>query len=184
MSSLRVAGVSALVACVVVLTAAAWLDARAPVTIMVAAVDQEPLRVSIAGAVATPGVVTVASGARLADVTEAAGGLRDDADTSGLNLAGRVGDGEHIVIPSRSQSGDAPVVRGAVAVDAALDLNVATAAELEALPGIGEVLAARIVAYREAYGPFASIDELTAVEGISPRLVEELRPHVTVGGGG
>jgi len=182
MSSVRVVVTSALIACVVGLAVVAWLDARAPVMIAITPLAEGPMRVSVAGAVATPGVVTLPPDARLIDAAEAAGGLSPDADVSGLNLAGQVGDGEHIVIPSRNRAGETPA--SAAPAVTALDLNVATAAELEALPGIGEVLAGRIVAHREEHGPFASIDELAQVEGVTPRLVEELRPLVTVGGDG
>ncbi|HVL26174.1 MAG TPA: ComEA family DNA-binding protein [Thermomicrobiales bacterium] len=175
---------SALVACIVVLAAMAWFDRAAPIAISVTPLAAEPMRVSVTGAVATPGIVTVDPGARLQDVANAAGGFTGDADVAALNMAGRVGDGEHIDVP-RLTTADADVATSAPATDGnPLDLNHATASELEELPGIGEVLAARIVDYREEHGVFASIDELILVDGISPRLLEKLRPLITVTNGG
>lgn len=186
MTPLRTLVGSALVACIVVLAAMAWFDRAAPIAISVAPLAAEPMRVSVTGAVATPGIVTVNPGARLQDVANAAGGFTGDADVAALNMAGRVGDGEHIDVP-RLTTADAEVAvaTSAPATDGKpLDLNHATASELEELPGIGEVLAARIVDYRETHGAFASIDELVLVDGISPRLLEELRPLITVTNGG
>ena len=183
MTSLRVALASAVVACVVVLVIVAWTDARTPVTISVSALPESPVHVSMAGAIATPGVVVLGPDSRLADAIEAAGGLRADADVSGLNLAGRVGDGEHIVIPVGAAGNAGPSGTDVRVEPGRIDLNVATASELEALPGIGEVLAARIVAYRESHGSFATVDDLAKVEGISTGMLEELRPLVTVSDG-
>jgi competence protein ComEA len=184
MTSFRVALASSVVACIVVLAVLAWADARTPVTISIDALPSSPVHVSMAGAVATPGIVVVGPESRLADAVAAAGGLRDDADVSGLNLAGRVGDGEHIVIPVVAGVNTTPTGTEARIDSGPIDINVATAAELETLPGIGEVLAARIVTYRETHGPFATIDDLTQVEGISTGLLDDLRPLVRVTNGG
>lgn len=186
MTSLRVGLTSAVVACIVVLAVMAWVDARTPVTVRVSALPPGAVRVSLAGAVATPGVVIIDPDGRLGDAIAAAGGLRADADVSGLNLAGRVGDGEHIIIPAVAGTNAGPEAAAASNADTGglIDVNVATATELESLPGIGEVLAARIVAYREAHGPFTTIEDLTEVEGISSGLLDELRPLVTVTNGG
>lgn len=80
------------------------------------------------------------------------------------------------------QAGALPVTNGGAAATAAarVDLNHATAAQLDALPGIGPVLAGRIAEYRSHHGPFANADELLAVRGIGPRLLERLRPCVSV----
>jgi competence protein ComEA len=176
---------SGLVTFVVVIALVLWRDHSVPVAITIAPLPEASIRVSVTGAVATPGVVTVGAGARLGDVAAAAGGFTADADFSGLNLAGRVGDGEHVVIPRLATAGtqEADAGHGTSAIGL-LDLNVATSADLEQLPGIGEVLAARIVDYREEHGPYAAVDDLVYVDGISPRLLEELRPLITVGHGG
>lgn len=155
--------------------------------------------VDVRGAVASPGVVRLPAAARVADALAASGGLSDDADVSRLNLAARLADGQRLVIPSLATAAampptppptrataspeTAPISGTSTAVATRLvNINTATAAELEALPGIGQVLAGRIVAYRDANGPFRGVDQLTEVEGISPKLVERLRPLVTVGG--
>jgi competence protein ComEA len=186
MSPLRVIFGSALVAFIAVFAVMAWMDRAAPVSITIEPLPPEPIRVAVSGAVATPGVVTVPAGSRLSDIANAAGGLTADADTSALNLAGRVGDGEHVVIPriASANATGVPVLGANTSENAApLDLNLASVDELEMLPGIGEVLAGRIVAYRDEHGPFASVNDLALVEGISERLLEDLLPLVTVSDG-
>ena len=106
--------------------------------------------VSVVGLVARPGLVTLPSGARVADAVEAAGGFLPEADPASVNLAAVVADGEQIAV---GVPGRRPPGQGAVALRRAggpVDLNTATAAELDALPGIGPVLAQRIVDYRDA----------------------------------
>lgn len=153
--------------------------------------------VDVRGGVATPGVVSLPASARVADAVAASGGLRVDADVSQLNLAARLADGQRLVIPTGppvapSAATASPTValteQSALRLPATsapigpLNINTASVEELKALPGIGDVLAGRIVDYRVANGPFRSIDQLGEVKGISPKLVEALRPLVTVGG--
>jgi competence protein ComEA len=135
--------------------------------------------VSVVGLVARPGLVTVPSGARVADAIEAAGGLLPEADPASVNLAAVVADGQQIAVGVLG----APADVGAQTPSSSggpLDLNTATAAELDTLPGIGPVLAERIVAYRTAEGPFRSVDELDDVPGIGPAIAAELAELVTV----
>jgi competence protein ComEA len=135
--------------------------------------------VDVVGAVAVPGVVRLPQGARVVDAITAAGGATADAQVSALNLARVLADGEQIVVP---RPGEQPTGAEAVAgadADATVDLNTADAADLDALPGIGPVLADRIVAHRQD-GPFASVDELADVAGIGPTLLERLRDLVRV----
>ena len=159
-----------------------------------------PVVVSVVGLVRTPGLVTLAPGARIADALEAAGGAVDGADTIGLNMARPLGDGEQIVVglaPFSGQptalgssvaSGSAPIpgapapVSGSVKPKAGevLDLNTATVAQLDALPGVGPVTAAAIVAWRQANGKFTSVDQLADVDGIGPARLEKLRALVRV----
>lgn len=144
--------------------------------------------VHVAGAVAAPGIVVVAPGARVVDAVAAAGGLADDADVTAINLARPVADGEMILVPLPGE--EVPVALGGGPAPAAggtdeggpglVDVNRATAAELDELPGIGPVLAERIVAWREDTGPFASVDDLVSVPGIGPATLEELRDSATV----
>lgn len=121
-----------------------------------------PMLVQVSGAVAQPGLVEVPPGSRVADAVDAAGGLTESADLAGVNLARPAADGEHVHVPTagESQAGEGPV-----------SINTAPAAELEELPGVGPVLAARIVADREANGPFASLDDAQRVSGVGPALV-------------
>jgi competence protein ComEA len=145
--------------------------------------------VHVAGAVGTPGIVVVAPGARVVDAVAAAGGLAAEADVTAVNLARPVTDGEMILVPVPGQQvpaaagggpGPGAVADGGSGASGLVDVNRATAGELEQLPGIGPVLAERIVAWREDTGPFASVDDLAAVPGIGPATLEELRDSATV----
>jgi competence protein ComEA len=142
-----------------------------------------PVIVDVAGWVRTPGVYEFSSGDRIVDAIARAGGARRGADLAALNLAAPLVDGTQILVP---REGEAPPARGvgAVATGGAagglVNINTASATELEALPGIGEVLAATIVAYRDEHGPFASVDQLEDVSGIGPSTLEELRDLVTI----
>lgn len=145
------------------------------------------LTVHVTGAVATPGVLMLPAGARVADAVRAAGGLTGDADPGGLNLARPVSDGEQIVVPvvalpgSASRWGEPPRAAGATTADGRIDLNRATAGELEELPGVGPVLAERIVAYRAEHGPFTEVGQLREVSGIGERTFQSLAELVAVG---
>ena len=134
--------------------------------------------VDVVGAVAAPGVVRLPDGSRVVDAVASAGGATAEANLSALNLARVLVDGEQIVVP---RPGDAPTSTGSgdAPRDGLVDLNTADAAALDALPGIGPVLAARIVDHR-ADGPFTSVDELGDVSGIGPTLLERLRDLVRV----
>lgn len=143
--------------------------------------------VHVAGAVASPGVVTLPAGSRVADALEAAGGATADADTDQLNLARVLVDGEQVRVPRQgedSSTWEAPPgpaqEAGAGSTGGLVNINTASATELQSLPGIGEALAQRIVDYREANGPFTSIDELTEVSGIGQAKLEALREEVTL----
>jgi competence protein ComEA len=139
--------------------------------------------VSVVGQVARPGLVTLPSRARVADAVEAAGGLLPDADPASVNLAQVVTDGEQIVVGlpgTRGDGGGAGVSSpGGSASGGLVDLNSASAGELDALPGIGPVLAQRIVDHRNRHGPFRSVDELDDVPGIGPAIATELAELVT-----
>ncbi len=128
-------------------------------------VDQ--VRVQVAGAVLQPGVVTVAPGARVADAVALAGGVTSDADTTAVNMARRVVDEDQIVVPRLGDS----------TASALVDLNRASAKELEALPGVGAVTAQRIMDARAAR-PFASSDNLVARKLVSARVYAGIRDLV------
>jgi competence protein ComEA len=140
--------------------------------------------VHVVGQVADPGLVTLRPGARVADALEGAGGPNRDADLASLNLARTVVDGEQIYVPADGEvapgpAGTAPA-GAAAGAGGVVDLNSADAAALDALPGIGPVLAERIVAWRTDNGPFTSVDELTEVSGIGPAVLGKLRDSVRV----
>lgn len=140
--------------------------------------------VDVAGAVRRPGVYELSAGERVIDAIELAGGPTPKGDTSALNLAAPLVDGIQILVPvagggGASGGGSAPVAGGA-APGGLVNINTADAATLETLNGIGEVLAAAIIAYRDEHGPFPSVDALEDVSGIGPATLEELRSQVTV----
>jgi competence protein ComEA len=134
--------------------------------------------VSVVGLVTRPGLVTLPSGSRVADAVEAAGGLLPGADTATVNLAAVVTDGEQISVGVPAASDTSP--EGGAASGGRVDLNTADAAELDALPGIGPVLAQRIVDHRTRHGPFRSVEQLDDVPGIGPSTAAELADLVTV----
>jgi competence protein ComEA len=140
--------------------------------------------VSVVGLVARPGLVTLPTGARVADAVEAAGGLLPDADPTSVNLAAVVSDGEQLAVGAPASGGAAGAPAGSAATGASpgglVDLNSAGVAELDALPGIGPVLAQRIVDHRSREGPFRSVDQLDDVPGIGPAIFAELAELVRV----
>lgn len=148
--------------------------------------------VHVAGAVRRPGLVRLATGSRVGDAIEAAGGLGPRVDAARLgaevNLAAVVADGDRVVVPSRDDAvrgagagGEAPSGSGAVAQGGGgpIDLNSASAEALESLPGIGEVTAARIVEARNER-PFASLDELLERKVVGPATLAKIRDLVVV----
>ena len=140
-----------------------------------------PLIVDVAGAVRKPGVYEFAEGERVVDAIERAGGPMPKADLTLLNLAAPLVDGTQIMV-AKTGPPVAGVPGGSAPGSSAglININSASATELEALSGIGEVLAATIVEYRTQSGPFASVDDLLDVSGIGPATLEEIRDQVTV----
>ncbi|MFC7329609.1 helix-hairpin-helix domain-containing protein [Marinactinospora rubrisoli] len=144
--------------------------------------------VHVGGEVERPGVVTLPAGSRVADAVEAAGGVDDGAETGLLNLARLLVDGEQILVgvtpsPNPPAPGPASVPDpGGTAAGVPLDLNTATLEQLDALPGIGPVLAERILAHRTTSGGFRTVEQLQDVTGIGERRFAELRDLVRVTG--
>lgn len=149
------------------------------------------IQVYLSGAVESPGVYAIADGDRLADAIEAAGGATPDADLGRVNMAARLGDEDHWHIPAvgeeiaETETGpDGATMNGAASdgIDGTgkIDLNEADATLLETLPGIGEVRAAPIVAYRQANGPFLEVEELVEVSGIGEQTLRAVRDLVEV----
>lgn len=153
-------------------------------------VPSGPLVVSVTGKVHNPGLVEVPDGARVADVVAAAGGPLPGADLAGVNLARHVSDGEQIAVgvPPAPDAGGVQSAIGSSGEDAPsggapggrIDLNRATAQQLDALPGVGPVTAERILEWRNRNGRFARVDQLREVEGIGERRFGQLRELVTV----
>ncbi|EKP94946.1 ComEA family DNA-binding protein [Thermaerobacter subterraneus] len=162
------------------------------------------LTVHVAGAVAQPGVYLLPAGARVVDAITAAGGPAPAAAPHALNLAAPLADGTRVLVPTQKElaagtfvparDGVTAAAPGAAAGTATgggagaaggpqgrIDINRATAAELEALPGIGPALAQRIVADREVNGPFRRPQDLTRVPGIGEKTLAQLLPHITAG---
>jgi competence protein ComEA len=140
--------------------------------------------VYVAGAVAAPGVYTLGAGARVTDAVAAAGGADADADLGVVNLAAVVIDGERIYVPKIGETVPA-VVAGTPIVDdtrpaGPVNVNSASADQLDVLPGVGPTTAAAIVAHRDQHGPFQSVEQLGEVRGIGPAKLDALRGLVTV----
>jgi competence protein ComEA len=148
-------------------------------TVDVAAVD---ITIDVQGAVVKPGVYKLPIGSRVIDGIKAAGGLTKIADPSDINQARVIADGEQIYVYAKSTT--SPAVRKATKVKpqstGVLSVNRATAKEFEALDGIGPVLASRIVAFRKANGPFASIDDLQKVPGIGASTFAKFKNKLRV----
>lgn len=139
------------------------------------------LIVDVAGWVRRPGVYEFHEGDRVIDAVEAAGGARRGASLESLNLAMPLVDGTQVLVPRAAEGGaPGPGPPGGSAATGKVNINTATAAELEALPGVGEVIAQRIVDYRTANGPFGTVDELIDVSGIGESTLASMRDLVTV----
>ena len=150
------------------------------------------LVVQAAGAVNGPGLYRLPDGARVDDLVRAAGGFAADADPDRVNLAAPIEDGTRVYIPHRGEGQPPePVVGGGAAPasssgasassnSAPVNLNTATQAQFEGLPGIGPALAKAMVDYRSAHGRFGSIDQLLEVRGIGPSKLDVLRPLLTL----
>lgn len=150
----------------------------------------QSLVVHVAGAVMRPGVYQLPCGSRVADALQAAGGSVGDADTDAINLARLLTDGEQVYIPTAeevakglvSPPSPAPTTgSGGSAAGTLVDVNRATAAELETLPGVGPSTAQKIIDDREKNGPFSSPEDLMRVPGIGPKKFESLKDLVTCG---
>lgn len=193
-------GLRALVAVVAVVAlgaaALAWWSRPRPEPVLAQSATAAPavagptapaeLVVAVSGEVHEPGLVELPPGARVADAIEAAGGLLPDADVDHLNLARKVVDGELIAVgipPPAGAAGD-PAAPGPGPVGPGpggkVNLNTATIAELETLPGIGPAMAQRVVDYRTENGPFTSVEQLREVSGIGEVRFAELEDLVTV----
>ena len=176
------------IAAVIVTAGLVWLNRPSPVsvpevtspgipiasssqaTVLPLGLDQ--IVVDVKGDVLTPGLVTLPAGARVADAIAAAGGVIPSADVTSLNLAERLSDGQMIFIGNAQSMG--------LSSDPRVNLNLATQADLDSLPGVGPVMAGRIIAWRESNQRFHSIEELQEVPGIGPKVFANLKPLVRI----
>jgi competence protein ComEA len=153
-----------------------------------------PVLVHVVGAVVRPGVYLLAPGSRLNDAVLAAGGLAEGADPERVNLADFLRDAQQIYVPRLGATpppGPTPIGRAPAAAvdvqpaaqpgDGQVNINTASQAELETLPGIGPAYAQRIIAYREAHGPFQRLEDLLEVSGIGPTRYKQLESLITIG---
>lgn len=149
------------------------------------------LVVYVAGAVKRPGIYRVPDGTRAVDAISRAGGLRDDADPAGVDLAEVLFDGEEVAAPVlgarrtsklgiRKPARVKKVAKSKAGADLRLDVNAAGVDELAQLPGIGDEMARRLVRYRDVNGPFASLDELADVAGMTQHRIDLVTPLLFV----
>lgn len=169
------------------LAALVWIVARNPTgeaVILRPVPTEKPIVVHITGAVPRPGVYALPKGARVQDVISAAGGFLAEAEKTNINLAALVEDGEKLDIPFIE--GASPVLatpEEAVVVTTTelININTASQAELESLPGIGPTTAQKIIEYRDANGPFLNTEDIINVSGIGPGTYERIKDLITVG---
>lgn len=128
--------------------------------------------IDVKGDVMSPGLVTLSAGSRVADAIAAAGGLVVDADISTINLAERLSDGQMIYVGKAQSSG--------VGADSRVNLNSATVAQLDTLPGVGPVMASRIIAWRDRNQRFHSVEQLQEVPGIGAKVFANLKPLIKI----
>lgn len=137
--------------------------------------------VHITGEVEKRGVIFIKEGARVVDAINAAGGALDTADLDRINLARVLGDGEKLHVPALGEIMDNDEGLGYnVEVNSKININTASAAQLDTLQGIGPVLAQRIVDFREKEGRFERIEDIMKVSGIGPKVYESLKDSITV----
>jgi competence protein ComEA len=142
--------------------------------------------VYVAGKVRHPGLVRVPTGSRVADVLALAGGALRGVDLTTLNLARLVTDGEQIIVGQPAQPtptkppGATTSAARPTAPNTPVNLNTATLDQLDTLPGVGPVLAQRILDFRTQNGPFTTVDQLQEVPGVGPKKFDSLKPHVSI----
>jgi len=165
-----------------------WVVARNPggqaVTLRPAPTEK-PIVIQVVGAVPRPGVYALAKGSRVQDAISAAGGFLVDADKTGINLARALEDGEQLDVPYLEGAAPLVITEAPAATEPPstdlININTASQTELDTLPGIGPTAARKIIEYRTANGPFATIEDIIKVSGIGPGTYEKLKDLITVG---
>jgi competence protein ComEA len=185
--TLVLAGTGLAIVAALIFNALRWRE-PAPITIEppAATVTNGPIQVYISGAVVKPDVYSLPDTSIVRDAIDAAGGPAADADLNRINLAQQLANGQQVYVP---RIGEIPTSvpmgddtsSGQPALAGPININTATAAELETLPRIGPALAERIVQYRDDHGPFLNIEAIMNVTGIGPSIFEEIKDLITVG---
>lgn len=150
-------------------------------------ISNTKVAVHIGGAVKSPGLYYLPADSRVADAIQIAGGTTSDADLDAINLASKVADGSKILVPSKVRRLNESTAEETLQSESSessntkkININTASAKELEELPGIGPALANRIVSYRETNGPFKSIEDLKKVSGIGEKRFEAIKDLIVV----
>ena len=184
-SSLQKRGLAIIALIVIALTALYVLRGSsqeviaAPAPLEIESISQQTLMVDVAGAVIHPGVYSLPLNARVVEAIKAAGGLKKGADTSDINQARILKDGEQIyVYPYSTSTGKTS--RTSIRKNGPILINRATTKEFESLDGIGPVLANRIITYRKANGPFTAIEDLLKVPGIGQSKFAQFKEKLRV----
>ena len=152
----------------------------APAPLEIESISIQTLMVDVAGAVVNPGVYSLPLNARVVEAIKAAGGLKKGADTSDINQARILKDGEQIYVYPAALSGNGGVSRAAIRKNGPIMINRATVKDFESLDGIGPVLANRIVTYRKTNGPFSAIEDLLKVPGIGQSKFAQFKEKLRV----
>jgi competence protein ComEA len=173
--------------CCLLVSAGGVIYLRRPVTQPIEVVEPSPIPVPspvqvavyVTGAVQNPGVYRLPGESRVQDALEAAGGPTANADLDRVNLAQRVHDEDQIYFPEVGEE-SIPASSTGGSPEGLIDINTASAGELEELPGIGPALAQSIIDHRESHGPFGSIEEIMDVQGIGQGVFDDIRELITV----
>jgi len=152
----------------------------APAPLEIESISMQTLMVDVAGAVVNPGVYSLPLNARVVEAIKAAGGLKKGADTSDINQARILKDGEQIYVYPAALSGNGGVTRPANRKNGPIMINRATVKDFESLDGIGPVLANRIINYRKSNGPFTAIEDLLKVPGIGQSKFAQFKEKLRV----
>jgi len=185
-SSLQKRGLAIIAGLVVAITALFVMGGSsqeviaAPAPLEIESISMQTLMVDVAGAVVNPGVYSLPLNARVVEAIKAAGGLKKGADTSDINQARILKDGEQIYVYPAALSGNGGVSRPAVRKNGPIMINRATVKDFESLDGIGPVLANRIVSYRKSNGPFTAIEDLLKVPGIGQSKFAQFKEKLRV----
>ena len=185
-SSLQKRGL-AIIACLVVAITALFVMrgssqevVAAPAPLEIESISMQTLMVDVAGAVVNPGVYSLPLNARVVEAIKAAGGLKKGADTSDINQARILKDGEQIYVYPAALSGNGGTSRPTIRKNGPIMINRATVKDFESLDGIGPVLANRIVGYRKVNGPFTAVEDLLKVPGIGQNKFAQFKEKLRV----